>query len=298
MSTAKVFAGVASVAAIFCLGVAVYQLQAVRTERTALAELNRQQDLETGQLRRLEKAVVGQASSSTTTAAKETGPEQAAADEARRIAKTPANGAGSDAKAAAAARRQAARANAKSFLTQYPQARDLLVGFMTKNMQNYYAPFFHAAGLSQTQIDDFIAQTAQLHIDTLQMGASGGWTIGQQNLPADTARSILGDAGYQQWQQAIQTMPAENWSEGLAIAVKNGTTPLSSDQVTELTQVLASNSPDYASGNRVKLQTVDWASAMEQAQGLMTDAQWQQAQTYLTLQAANRQLQALVKGSK
>lgn len=301
MSNPKAAAGVAGAVAFLLVGLAilglggaaVYELRAARIESAALAALRRQNTDDQKQLQKLEKeaqAIASQIAQSKKS--REAAKSQLATDAASSSAA--ANGGPSS----AAARRAAARANAQAFLAQFPQAGGMLLGFMTRNMQNYYAPFFRSAGLSQAQIDDFIGQTAQLHLDTLELNPDGSFKIGQNNLSAAVAQSILGEAGYQQWQDAIQALPGQYWAMGLAITVKNGAPPLSSEQVSELTQVLAVNSPDYASGNRVNLQTVDWASAMQQAQGLMTEAQWQQTQNYLTLQAANRQLQSLMKGAQ
>ena len=61
---------------------------------------------------------------------------------------------------------------------------------------------------------------------------------------------------------------------------------------------MINSSPEYASGNRVNLQSVDLESVVDQAKSLMTDAQWQQAQNYLTMQTANQRLQALMKGGQ
>jgi hypothetical protein len=80
--------------------------------------------------------------------------------------------------------------------------------------------------------------------------------------------------------------------------VRTGAPPLSSDQAIELTQVVAGNSPDYVAGKRVNPGAVDLDSVIAQAKPLMTDAQWEQAQNYLLIQTANRQLQSLMQGAQ
>jgi len=186
---------------------------------------------------------------------------------------------------------------ARAFLSANPKARAMLIEFQTRNMENYYTPFFRAAGFSQAQIDDFIARTARTHLDSLLLYPNGNWSNGQPNLPADEFRSVFGEAAYQQWQDSARAIPAQNWVGDLATAVKEGAA-VSADQAIALTQIVANNSPEYKAGKRVNPQTIDLASVVAQAQGVLTDAQWQQTRNYLTLQAANQQLQALIKGGQ
>lgn len=201
-----------------------------------------------------------------------------------------------DPKAAAQARREAAQAKARAFFARYPQAKALWIAFMTANMDNYYGPFFRKAGLTQAQIDAFVAKTAELHADTAQIDPQGRISIGQQNLSETDARAILGDAAYQQWQDTIRALPAQGFTAGLAISETNGSTPLSAGQVDAITQAVVDNSPDYANGNRVNPRNVDWSSVLPAVQETMTPAQWQQAQAFLIFQRANQQLQALMRG--
>jgi hypothetical protein len=289
MNLRKALVGLAGILTVFCIGFALCQLRAARTETAELTERNRQHDADAQRLAQLEKAEQSAAA-------------QAAQAEAKPnptpIAAAGPTGAGGSAKSAAAARRAAAQAYAQAFLGKYPEARGMLTDYMTRNMQNYYAPFFHAAGLSQAQIDEFIAQTAQLHLDTLLLNADGSWSPGQQNLSDDAARSILGDAAFQQWKNALLALPAETFAAGMSVSIKNGAAPLSSDQLTAITQIVATNSPDYSDGKPVKLGAVDWPEALQQVQGQMTPEQWQQAQTYLMFQSANQRLASLIRGAK
>jgi len=73
----------------------------------------------------------------------------------------PAKAAGDDRRAKQLEARAKGQAYAKAFLAKYPQARAMLIEFQTRNMENYYAPFFRAAGLTPAQIDEFIARTAE-----------------------------------------------------------------------------------------------------------------------------------------
>ena len=259
MSATKSMVGVASVIAILSLGVAVYELRAVRAEQATAAALSRQQTAETRQLRQLELA--GQPAGL---------PIESA------LARPTADRAvpGREVKAAAEARRLAARAKAKAFLNQSPQARNMLVTSTIRTMENYYAPFFRSAGLSQAQIDEFLARTAQLDINSLQINPDGTWHFDWDNLPADDARSILGDAAYQQLQEANRVLPAQFWSMNLGAVISSFATPLSSQQISAITQIVAANNPDYAAGNNVNPQSIDPDAIMEQAKALMTNSQW------------------------
>jgi hypothetical protein len=276
--------GLAGILIAIFLGLALFELRAVRPERAKLTELTAQHAADEKRLQQLEQTAK--------TAAAQTGPEKTPASSA------PANGASPNPRAAARAARKAGQAYAKAFFAAYPQARAMLIEYQTRNMENYYAPFFREAGMSQAQIDEFIARTAETHLNSLVLNAGGNWTNGQPNLSADDIRSLLGDTAYQQWQDAARAIPAENWVGGLASSVKNGAAPLTSDQAFQLTQIVVSTNPDYAAGKTVNLQSVDLESVIEQAKPLMTDAQWQQAQNYLTIQRANQQLRALMKGGQ
>jgi hypothetical protein len=268
------------IAGFIALG--IFELQAARAEWAKLAELGRQRAADQ---RRLE--VLAQA------------PAPAAAPSAPAApSPAPAKAPGDDRRAKQLEARAKGQAYAKAFLAKYPQARAMLIEFQTRNMENYYAPFFRAAGLTPAQINEFVARTAEAHLDSLILNPNGNWSNGQPNMPAADARALLGDAGYQQWQDSARLIPAEGWVQGLAAAVKNGADPLSADQALQLTQLVASNSPDYAAGKRVNPQTVDMTSVVAQAKPLLSDAQWQQAQDFLTIQEANRQLRALIGGNQ
>jgi hypothetical protein len=271
--------GLAGVLIVIFLGVGLFELKSARVESAKVAQLTRQHAAAEERLRQLEQSAP-------------------AAVPAPEPVPTPPNSSREDARAKLLADRAAAQAYAKAFFAKYPQARAMLVEYQTRNMENYYAPFFRAAGMSQTQIDQFIARTAQVHLDSLQLNPAGSWSNGQPNLSAEEMRATIGDAGYQHWQDAIRAMPAQNWIDGLSSSVRSGAPSLSSDQAIQLSQIVANNSPDYVAGKRVNPGTVDLDGFIAQAKSVMTDAQWQQAQPYLLLQTANRQLQSLMQGSQ
>jgi hypothetical protein len=280
-SSRSPFLGLAAILIALLLGFAGFELWAVRADWAQLSELSREHAADEKRLQQLEQ---------TAKRAEAAASPAAAGDRA-----APAN---ADPRAKAQAARAEGQAFARAFLGANPKARAMLVEFQTRNMENYYAPFFRAAGFSQAQIDDFIARTARTHLDSLVLDPNGVWSNGSPNLAPDEFRSVFGDAAYQQWRDSSRALPAENWVGGLAIAVKDGAPALSADQAIALTQIVANNSPDYADGKRVNPQTVDLASVVAQAKGMLTDAQWQQTQNYLTLQAANQQLQVLIKGGQ
>lgn len=273
--------GLAAILIAVFLGLGLFELKAARVESAKVAQLTRQQAATQERLQQLEQVAKTVA---------EAAPAAAVP--------APANPARQDARAKMLADRAAAQAYAKAFFAKYPQARAMLVEFQTRNMENYYAPFFHAAGLSQAQIDQFIAHTAQVHLDSLQLNPNGNWVNGQPNLSPDDMRATFGDAGYRQWQDANRAIPAEAWVQGLADSVRNGAAPLSADQALQLTQIMASNSPDYMAGKRVNPGTVDLDSVIAQSKPILTDSQWEQAQNYLMIANANRQLEALIHGSQ
>jgi RNA polymerase sigma factor (sigma-70 family) len=275
--------GVASILGLLSIGIGLYELRAARADGDALAQLRRKHLADEQRFRQLESALrpspanLGEAVANATPApaiARPRGEEEAAAQH------------------------REARATAEAFFRRYPEARPMFTEFLTNNMQNRFAPFFRAAGLSQAQVDEFVARTTQMHVDTLEIDPAGAWKFGQGKLPPDEERSILGASAVAQLQSARQVLPTQDWVSGMGAAIANGATPLSADQVTELTQVVAANSPNFAAGKTVYPDSVDWAQAAQQVQSLMTDAQWQQAQSYLSVQVATQRLQALMKGAR
>jgi hypothetical protein len=279
-SARSVLLGLAGILIVVLVGVAFFELRAARVEAPKLAELNRQHAAAEQRLQQLEDAAKAAPASA---APAKPAPPRASENRAQ-------------ARAKAQAAQEAAQAYAKAFLAKYPQARAMLIEYQTRNMENYYAPFFKTAGLTQAQIDQFIARTAQVHLDSLVLNPNGGWNNGQPNLSAEDIRGMLGDEAYQQWQDANRARPALGFVQGIAISVEKGSAPLSADQALQLNQIVANNSPDYVAGKRFNPQTLDLDGVVAQAKPLMTDAQWQQAQTFLSIQVANRQLQALVQG--
>jgi hypothetical protein len=274
-SNRSFFLGLAAILIVTFTFVAILDWRAAQDAWSKLAALGRQHAVD-------EKRLAGLAQALKPAAPAPAAPRPAAPS-------APAAGP-SDRQEKMAASRAAGQAYAQAFFAKYPQARAMLIEFQSRNIENYDGPFFRAAGLTPAQITEFVARTTQAHLDSLVLNPNGNWSNGTPNMPAEDAQALLGEKGYQQWQDATRAMPAENWVAGLASAVKNGATALTADQSSELVQVVAGSSPDYAAGKRMNPMSIDTSAVIDQAKPLLTDVQWQQAQSFLTLQAASRQL--------
>ena len=66
----------------------------------------------------------------------------------------------------------------------------------------------------------------------------------------------------------------------MQIAAKAGldSAPLSAEQTAQLAQIVTANSPAYAAGKTVNVNTVDWTATLGQANALLSPAQAQAAQ--------------------
>ncbi len=264
--------------------VSFLDLKAARSESLTVAQYRQQQSVEEQRLRRLETAVRNARTNSA---------ESSVAIPSSNLP----SGLSERSSTAVAARRAAARATARDFLSKNPEAKEQLVGFMTKNLRDLNGALFASAGMSESQINELLSKTVQLHLDTLEIYPDGTFGYGQMFLSPDETRAILGEDGFQQWQKALAASPAQGWVAALATSLSSNNVPLSSEQLSTLTQAVANNSPDFLAGNHVNLQSVDWTNALEQVRGMLSDSQWEQAQDYLVLSAANRQANTLMKGA-
>jgi len=156
--------------------------------------------------------------------------------------------------------------DAQIFLTQYPEAKAMLLKIAKAQIASNYSPYFAQAGLSAAQVEDFENATAQLWVDTEQLSPT---TFGPSvtSLPPDQARAILGEDGYTQF----QNFQANSGAMGLAamVAARVGYTaqPLSSGQTAALEELFKN-----AGG------ASDWNAIAAQAQTILSADQWTAAE--------------------
>jgi len=177
------------------------------------------------------------------------------------------------------------KADWQNFLTQHPEVRDQLSDYAKHEFAVEFGAFCKSAGFTPAQTDQLEDMMFEKWFDGLSIGPQGGirQTGGDTGLlpPAEQLRGVLGDAGTAKLQDFNRTLPAENVVTGIATKAGLESAPLSSDQATQLAQVMVANSPEYAAGRSVNPATVDWNATLAQASAFLSPAQ---------LQAAERQI--------
>jgi len=157
-------------------------------------------------------------------------------------------------------------------LSNNPDVRAALAGWMKGCYSVNYGPLFASMGLTAVQIDG---------VEDLMMGRdinmSGTWLTlrPEGETAADVEESVhdfLGDSNFQQLQQYQATEFVREVASGLAGNLYDTDTPLTPQQAEQLTQIFAQNST-APKGSRPFPGTVDWDTALTQAQGVLSDAQ-------------------------
>jgi hypothetical protein len=164
--------------------------------------------------------------------------------------------------------------DAEQLFATFPQARDFILSYSKANLERQFGDFFASAGLTPAQIAAFKSALTNTRMQSLIAVAPNGIrpTVG---LPAESdLQSILGDVGFQKFQDFQRLAPANGTV--LEMAERSGFSgvPISNEQGTQMTQIVANNSPDYQGGAPVNLNSVDWNTAMTQIQALLSPAQW------------------------
>ena len=163
-------------------------------------------------------------------------------------------------------------------------------------LANTFGSLYQSLGLTPAEIDAFEASLTS-YVETLldlrAVAASDGLDEAGPEIAALTKQAneelrgeqiaLLGGAGYQQLQQFERVLPLQNFVLGLARFSGFPPEPLTEDQVQKLTAVLANASEGYQSGAPANPASVDWDAALAQAQGILTEAQFQRLKTAVSL---------------
>jgi len=177
-----------------------------------------------------------------------------------------------DAKAASNGKtdKTAAMATGQAFLAAYPQARPMLLEIGKAQIARKYAAFFKKAGLTPAQIEDMENQTAEQWIQTTMVGPNGIYP-GDEQLPDDQLKSILGDQGFQQFQDFERVQPLQGIvNDALSLSTS---TPITETQANQLLMILANASRSYQGGGNASAKTINWDQVMVQAQGVFSTQQ-------------------------
>lgn len=157
--------------------------------------------------------------------------------------------------------RPGGRFGAFAALSGNPQFQKLMAIEMKGRISQTYGPLFKALNLSPEQLNQFqtlLADKQQAMMDVLQAAREQGVnprtdpegfkTLMTQAV-AQTDQSIqqvLGDAGFQQYQQFQQTLPERNTVNSLQQQLSYTQTPLTDDQASQLVSLLQQTQPQRA----------------------------------------------------
>ena len=185
-----------------------------------------------------------------------------------------------------------ARSDGQAFLLQQPAARAMLTEQFRAQAARTNALFYRVAALSPMQIDAFESRLVQQWLDTLEITPTG-INPGQPDLPASELAAILGPEGLSQWQTFERERVADYFAKNVAMSVKNAADPLSLDQMVQLVTIISQNCPEFRAGGSINPATVDWATALAQAEKAMSPSQWKEAQPWLQKTYVEAQLKSL-----
>jgi len=176
------------------------------------------------------------------------------------------------AKAAEARRNAAAKALAdgQAFLAAYGQTHDMLLTIGKAQIARKFAGLIESGAITPEQIDRLENKMAEHWIQSISLTPTRIHPS-DENLPDDQLKDILGDQGFQQFQNYKRIQPLQglvNDISSLSISA-----PINPSQYTQLLNVLANASSSYASGGKADPQSVDWNQVLPQAQGILSEAQ-------------------------
>jgi hypothetical protein len=265
MSASKLTLVAAAALALSAIGTATHEVFVRRENATALILAHQELAVTQGTLQRLER----QAQDA----------EQSRVDLQGAIEATRRGRAEEEARAARIAAESAASikdpiAAGEAFVAAHPGAPGLVTDYHRQRTLDRYGLLFQRLGLSQTQIDQFQQLVARgpdsgLGWQTAEQAPIARFNVGAVGLSnrelEDQIHGLLGDSGYQQYQEFNRLAPAREFVTGLAGLTISTAAPMTSAQADELTQVLAQNSPAYRDGKRVNSDSIDWDAVLSAA---------------------------------
>jgi RNA polymerase sigma factor (sigma-70 family) len=170
-----------------------------------------------------------------------------------------------------------ALADGKEFLSRYPEARRMLVELGRAQYHAAHIGFYRSANLTAAQIEEFETRTAEFWLQGEAI-TPNSMRPSVSQLPDDQLQQILGAENFQRFQDFNRARPAHMVAGYVALAVGYAATPISVQQSDELVQIIAGSSSAYQSGQSLKIENVDWANVVSQAQKILTPEQWKTAQ--------------------
>jgi RNA polymerase sigma factor (sigma-70 family) len=175
---------------------------------------------------------------------------------------------------AAATQPRDPRTDGARFLASFPQARTLLTEAGRVRTPPELLEIYRRAGLTPAQIDDLDTRTWANRVESLTLSPNGmGWSVG--GFPPDNEmRQLLGDAGFQQFEDYKRMADVQGVAAQVALAVAYNAPPLTAAQIDQLAHAIYKVEPNPT----LAPNTPEWDAAMAPLQSLMTPAQWQVAE--------------------
>ena len=169
-----------------------------------------------------------------------------------------------------------------------PRVLALYLSGYRARLTNTYEALYQGLGLTTAQIAEFenlLTAHQEMLADIRAVALADGLTDSSQEVAAlwqeeaDSFRAaqitLLGDAGFQQLQQANRIGPIRGFADTIERNTGFPPEPLTGAQAQQLTAVLASSCSSYQSGGPVDLSTIDWDAVLPQAQGILSATQFE-----------------------
>jgi hypothetical protein len=166
-----------------------------------------------------------------------------------------------------------------------------------RKIEQRYALFFRLAQVPVEKREGLIDRTLQLWEESLEVTPTS-ILAKVDTLPEADVRAVLGEEGYAQWSDLVlRADVARTWSLEIATAASASAEPMSLDQIARLHQIVREHSREYQSGAKINERTVDWETVEQKARAVLTDGQWEHAQSYLLMRKATHVLEKLAATS-
>lgn len=285
-------AAVLGIVALACLAFALYSAVRVhRAEAAAIAATHAQQ-ADSAKIEQLTSQVRA-AEQKQTTLETDLASERQAAETARAALAAAQKGApprpGPAAPDNAAAVRAKQRQDGQEFLARFGgQASEPLLLLGRAQIARNYAALFRSGVLTPAQIEALQDATAQHWLDTLEL-APNGIHPGEGNLKDDEVKRVLGEDGFQKFQEFRRSQPFQGALND--ITTMSIYAPFTPEQSTRLLDTIASATAGYREGAKINPQSTNWDQVVTQSQAFLSPAQIEAVKAH----AAFPQIDVLMK---
>jgi len=190
-----------------------------------------------------------------------------------------------------------------------PRFQALFLGSKRFQIRTDYQPFVRRTGLSGEQesaLSSAILRRREAQMDIAAAGREQGLEANEPALARMRAQAdaelrsaegaILGEPRLQQLQDYERGLPAQEAARTFAAAAIIGETPLNTDQIDRLTQIVEDESPDFQSGQVVDLRKIDQNQFVSRVRVITSASQLRAIEYVIALQRAQAALGAYISG--